>query len=587
MRTVCFHILLLLLGLSAHAQYYLRGDVRNEKKEPLNGSRIFLHSSRTAYYTGAYGSFGITTQKLNDSLTITLTGYEPLTLAVKSDQWQALVLKSANTVVNTSSASLSSLTRDLNNKGMPNLPTGNETYFQLQENRFIQASLYPATGFSLGVNKASYSNVRRFLNTNSAVPQDAVKVEEMINYFNLGYSQPENNEVFRVSTAFSDCPWEKSDKLLYVNVSAKKLNLDQIPPGNFVFLIDISGSMDMPNRLPLLKAAFQMFVKNLRPIDKVSIVTYGGGVGIYLQPTAGDHTETILTAIEKLEPAGDTPGESALRAAYKLASSTLVKGGNNRIILATDGDFNVGERSEKALDELVTSQKNLGVYLTCLGVGMGNLKDSKLQILAKKGNGNYAYLDDVQEAEKVLVKELTQTLYAVADDVFINVEFNDKLIKEYRLIGFDNKKNALNEAGAHLEGGEIGSGNSTLAIFQVKPTAEVKDWKNITAGADLANLHLFYHACGVTGKDSVSVPVAAHYISPDSLSTDLKMATAVAMLGLKLKQSEFQGNLSWNSVENYAAAVVDNTSFLQKQFLEQVKKAKEIYEPGKKRKKIF
>ncbi len=587
MKTLCFHILLLSVSVCSHAQYYLRGDIRNEKKEPLNGSRIFLHSSRTAYFTGSYGSFGINTLVLRDSLTINLTGYEPLTIPVKSDEWQSIVLKSANTLVNTSSESLSSFTRDFHKAGGYNLPVGNETYFQLQENKFIQASLFPTTGFSLGVNKASYSNVRRFLNSNSPVPQDAVKLEEMINYFNLGYTAPANNELFSISTALSDCPWEKTDQLLYVNVSAKKINLDELPPGNFVFLIDISGSMDMPNRLPLLKAAFQMFVQNLRPIDKVSIVTYGGGVGIYLQPTPGDHKETILTAIEKLQAAGDTPGESALRTAYKLASSTFLQNGNNRIILATDGDFNVGERSEKALDELVTSQKNLGVYLTCLGVGMGNLKDSKLQILAKKGNGNYAYLDDVKEAEKVLVKELTQTLYAVADDVFINVEFNEKLIKEYRLIGFDNKKNALNENGAHLEGGEIGSGNSTLAIFQIKPTNYNRECQSLKMNDKLADLHLYFRACGIKTDDSLTVRVPTIYISPDSLSSDLKMATAVAMLGLKLKKSDYQGNLSWASLESYATAVVNNNSYLQKEFLEQVKKAKEIYEPGKKRKRLF
>ena len=279
------------------------------------------------------------------------------------------------------------------------LNTGGESYFQLIENDFISCKSFPATGYSLGVNKSSYSNVRRFINMGSEVPPDAVKIEEMVNYFNLGYEEPADNHLFKEKTTLSDCPWDKEDKLLYMNVSTKKLNLDLLPAGNFVFLIDVSGSMDMANRLPLVQAAFQMFVKNLRPIDKVSIVVYGGSVGVYLQPTSGDKKDAILTAIGELTASGDTPGESAIRMAYKLAESTFIKDGNNRIILATDGDFNVGEKSEKALEDLVSSQKDIGIYLTCLGVGMGNLKDSKLQALARKGNGNYAYLDDVQEAE--------------------------------------------------------------------------------------------------------------------------------------------------------------------------------------------
>lgn len=573
--------------MSSYGQYYLRGDIRNEKKEPLNGCRIFLHSARTANFSGAYGSFGINTALLHDTITITLTGFESVVLPVKSSDWQSIVLRPANLVTNANTISLSSFTRNFTSSKNFAQTVGNETYFELLENKFINTSKYPNTGFSLGVNKASYSNVRRFINTNSEVPQDAVKLEEMINYFNLGYSAPAGNDVFKVSSALSDCPWEKDNLLLYLNVSAKKLNLDLIPPSNFVFLIDVSGSMDMPNRLPLLKAAFQMFVKNLRPIDKVSIVTYGGSVGIYLQPTPGDHKETIITAIEQLQASGDTPGESAIRAAYKLAQSTYLQNGNNRIILATDGDFNVGERSEKALDELITSQKNLGIYLTCLGVGMGNLKDSKLQLLAKKGNGNYAYLDDVQEAEKVLVKELTQTLYAVADDVFINLQFNEAMVQDYRLIGFDNKKNAVNESGSHLEGGEIGSGNSTLAIFQIKPTAYFLQNRSSASTENVSTLQLYYHACGINSNDTLHCNLPSTYTPADSLNSDLKLATAVAMFGLKLKRSEYQGTLSWHSLQSYASTAVDTTIYLQKEFLEQVNKAKEIYEPTKRKKKLF
>ncbi len=568
----------------ARAQYYIRGDVRNEKNEVLNGARIFVHSARADYYSGAYGGFGIPIKALKDTFTISLDGYITLVMPILTNSWQSIILKTNNILANTSTvSSLSTFTRNMDMHNSYAFSLGDESYFQLIENKFVTTANYSNTGFSLGINKASYSNVRRFINMGSQVPPDAVKVEEMLNYFNLCYNPPKGTEIFSITSQVSDCPWEKNDRLLYLNISAKKLNLDQIPPGNFIFLIDVSGSMDMPNRLPLLKAAFQMFVKNLRPQDKVSIVTYGGTVGIYLQPTAGSEKEKILTAIEALNAAGDTPGESAIRTAYDLASRTFIVNGNNRIILATDGDFNVGEKSEKALDELVSRQRQTGVYLTCLGVGMGNLKDSKLQILAKKGNGNYAYLDDVQEAEKVLVKELTQTMYAVANNAFINLNFNAALVKKYRLIGFDNRKTALKSNSPHIEGGEIGSGNSTLAIFQITPVAGTENYLNVEG--NIAELQLNYHADNKTGNDSLRYFVPGNYITQDSLTQELKMATAVTMLGLKLRNSNFQGNLTWPGLLQYSTTAIDPEDYLQKEFLVQVKKAKEIYEPGKKKRK--
>ncbi len=481
MKKLLLYGFLIIFALPAFSQYYLRGEVRDEKNLPLPNAKIFVHSARAFYYSGAsYGSFGITTQKLYDSLTISLDGYETKTIRVKTDIWQNIVLKIAANTASKNKPKLISVTKDLKQSSKLNWFTGDETYFQLVENEFVNAVGFPNTGFSLNVNKASYSNVRRFLNMQSPVPPDAVRVEELINYFNLHYREPINEDVFNIESQLTSCPWNPQKQLLFLNINAKKLDLDKVPPSNFVFLIDVSGSMDMPNRLPLLKAAFQLFVKNLRPIDTVSIVTYGGSVGIWLQPTRGRKKKSIMRSIEELTAAGDTPGESAIRMAYRVAAASFIKGGNNRVILATDGDFNVGENSEKALDELITKQRQTGVYLTCLGVGMGNFKDSKLQTLAKKGNGNYAYLDDINEAEKVLVKELTQTFYAVADDVFMNVQFNPGMVKQYRLMGFDNKKDALADSSNDLEGGEIGSGNSALAIFEIVPTQQNLFLKNTT-----------------------------------------------------------------------------------------------------------
>lgn len=570
----------------AAGQYYLRGEIKDEKNQGIQNAKILLHSTKALYYSGTYGGFGINVMGLYDSLTISLDGYETKTFRVRTDQWQNIILRIAAASASKGKPKLISITKDLKQSSRFNWFADNETYFQLVENSFVNASGYPNTGFALNVNKASYSNVRRFLNQGSTVPPDAVRIEELINYFNLHYQEPVNGDIFRMGSQLTSCPWDAQKELLFLNISAKKLDLDKIAPCNFVFLIDVSGSMDMPNRLPLLKAAFQMFVKNLRAKDTVSIVMYGGTVGVWLQPTSGAEKEKIIESIESLTAAGDTPGESAIRAAYQLASSTFIKGGNNRVILATDGDFNVGENSEKALDELITKQRQTGIYLTCLGVGMGNFKDSKLQILATKGNGNYAYLDDLKEAEKVLIKELTQTFYAVADDVFMNVNFNPAMVKQYRLVGFDNRKEAVTDSTSDLEGGEIGSGSSTLAVFEIIPTQQNLLTRNTSLSDDIATLSLKYGLCNDTATRRINYKVKNNYQPIDSVEKDLKFLSAVTMFALKLKQSQYISNsIDFSFIREVAASAADRNNFLQQEFLKLIDKADDIYTIKKKKKK--
>ena len=586
MKKLASYCLLTLLAIPAFSQYYLRGEIKDDKKHPLANARIFVHSIRAFYFSGASsGSFGINEKVLYDSLTITMEGYESVILRVRTDQWQTIILKPTAEAISKSQPKLISLTQDFNKTSNRKWFAGDETYFQLVENDYVHADTFPNTGFSLNVNKASYSNVRRFLNMNSMVPPDAIRTEELINYFNLNYRKPVNDSLFSVESQLSSCPWNLQKQLFYLNVSAKKLDLEKVPPGNFVFLIDVSGSMDMPNRLPLLKAAFQMFVKNLRAVDTVSIVTYGGFVQIWLSSTSGTDKEKILRSIEELEAEGDTPGESAIKVAYQVARNTFIKGGNNRVILATDGDFNVGETSEKALDELISNQRQSGVYLTCLGVGMGNFKDSKLQTLAKKGNGNYAYLDDIHEAERVLVKELTQTFYAVADDAYMNVNFNSEMVKSYRLIGFDNKKEALADSTNNLEGGEIGSGSNVLAVFEIAPTDKNLQSQNSNERIDIANLELKYSL----NRDSVNRKIVYNarpvFVSMDSLNQELKFATAVTIFALKLKQSKFYNDQSWSYIKNFAKNAVDQNNYLQKEFLNLIDKATKLYGGKKKKRK--
>jgi Ca-activated chloride channel family protein len=422
------------------------------------------------------------------------------------------------------------------------------------------------------------------------VPPDAVRIEEMMNYFNFGYTTPVADSVFGFSSHISDCPWNGQSQLLFLQVCAKKLDPENIPQSNLVFLIDISGSMDLPNRLPLLKSAFKLLVDNLREKDTISIVVYGSTVGVWLPPTSGKEKVKIRKAIEDLNPGGATPGQSGILSAYRLAKSQFIKGGNNRIILATDGDFNIGQTSEEDLENLITSYQQTGIYLTCLGVGMGNYKDSKLEVLAKKGNGNFSYLDNEAEAEKVLVKELTQNLYSVADDASLNINFNDQYIKQYRLIGFDNKEKALNDSIMEMEGGEVGSGHSMVALFEIIPSnrlsATLQHSDNVQViNKNIAEVSVNYKLPGDSIKRWSAFEVNYNYTPFAELPQSYRFATAVAMFGSLLKESAYAKEVSWNDAVIAANESYDKSDPAQTEFVAIVEKAKKIY--AKRKKKFF
>lgn len=584
MKTAAIYLILFFVAANLQAQYYFRGEVKDPKYSTISNVKIYAHSNKSFYKSGRDGSFGIMLKQPYDSMTFSLDGYETVTQLVKSDAWNGVTLKPLSSNIALNKTKLISETKDKSQSNRANWSISDETYFQLVENEFVDAIKFPNTGFSLNVNKASYSNVRRFIKGNSPVPPDAVKIEELVNYFNLHYRKPDSGQVFKIESQITDCPWNDKNQILFLNVNAHKLDLKNIPPGNFVFLIDVSGSMDTENKLPLIKAAFQLFLKNLRSIDTVSIVTYGGNVSIWMAPTGGDEKEFIAKKIEELEAQGDTPGESAIRLAYKVATKSFIKNGNNRVILATDGDFNVGETSEDALEDLIFQQRQTGVYLTCLGVGMGNLKDSKLQALAKKGNGNYAYLDDLKEAEKTLVQELTQTMFAVAGDATFNIKFNKSMVKEYRLIGFDNRKEALLNEGGSLEGGEVGSGNTTLAIFEIVPTQENLLTKDFTKADMIATTSINYTLGKSKEKHSLDYSVPHNFVTFNNIDPDLKFAAAVALFGIKLKQSAY-ANSTWEKLYNLAEKTADKSNYLQNEFVELVDMAWRIYEPNNKRNK--
>ena len=567
--------------LSIHAQYYLRGEVKDERNTPLTNVKILVHSSGYVYYSGNSGGFGITLPQSKDSISFNLDGYQSFSAKIDARAYQNITLRPLYPSTSIHKNRLLSFTKNLKPEDWNGWTVGAETYSSLLENEFVLARKFPETGFAISIDKASYSNVRRFLNMQTTVPPDAVRIEEMLNYFNFGYTAPKKDSVFHAESIVSDCPWNPHHQLLYLQVCARKVDLDKVPASNLVFLIDVSGSMDLPNRLPLLKSAFKLLVNNLREQDTVSIVVYGSTVGVWLIPTSGKEKNKIFKAIEELYPAGATPGESGIRAAYRVAKSQFIKGGNNRVILATDGDFNIGQSSEEELDNLITQHQQWGIYLTCLGVGMGNYKDSKLEILAKKGNGNFAYLDDEKEAEKVLVKEFTQTLYTVADDASVEIKFNANLVKEYRLLGFDNKMKAVADSVHELQGGDVGSGHSLMAIFEIEPTMSATD--NFGFREGIADVKIKYHL----PKDSITriLPYTCPYepIEFKELPACHQFATSVVMFGGLLKGSRYFKNISWNDIIVMAEQNHNPADPVQKEMIGLVEKAKKIYSKRKKK----
>lgn len=565
---------------AAYCQFYLRGEVRDSRGRLLEGVRINLLSrGANPFYTGRSGTFGIPLSKATDSITCIFDGYETLRMAVDARSFQSLILKMLPSTAQQYLHKLSSVTTNLKPSGNSFSAAG-ESYSSLVENGFVNTSQYPETGYALHIDKASYSNMRRFLNNGMTVPKDAIRIEELLNYFRFSRNkQVTDTRLFSCDTYVSDCPWNEKNKLFFVNISAPRLNIDSLPASNLVFLVDISGSMDQPNRLPLLQSAFKLLIDNLREKDSITIVTYGGGVRIALPPASGKEKQRIKNVIDSLSAGGDTPGAGAINIAYNLARRSFLTKGNNRVILATDGDFNVGQSSEKELEDLIITYRQTGIYLTCLGVGMGNYKDSKLEALAKKGNGNFAYIDNQSEAEKVLVTELTQTLYAVANNAFTRVNFDPAAVKRYRLIGFDNKKDAMADSTSELEGGETGSGHSAMAVFEIEPNGG----DSILRGKHFADIVLQYKIPGQNHNSNQSFHALYHPVRISDADSACRLAASIAMFGSILKQSPYTKNKKLEDVQTLAASCIDPADRSQLEFLSLIDKAIHVYQPNKKK----
>jgi Ca-activated chloride channel family protein len=431
-----------------------------------------------------------------------------------------------------------------------------EEYGRFEENPFLRPGDEPLSTFSIDVDRASYSNVRRFLTAGQRPPRQAVRIEEMVNYFTYDY--PEASDApFSITTELSNCPWNPKHQLMLVGLQGRRMNVEDLPANNLVFLIDTSGSMMTPDKLPLVKSGLRLLVEQMRKQDRVAIVAYAGSAGLVLPSTAGTDKATIIEAIEQLEAGGSTAGAAGIRLAYDVAKENFLRNGNNRVILATDGDFNVGVTSDGELEDLITDKREDGIYLTVLGFGTGNIKDSKMELLADKGNGNYAYIDTIAEAKKTLVQEMGATLFTIAKDVKIQVEFNPARVGAYRLIGYENRVLQSQDFNDDKkDAGELGAGHSVTALYEIVPPGESVPGSSVdalkyqstsvTGGSELATVKLRYKE-PESETSQLLTRVVGGQVNP-AMSNNLRLAAAVAELGMLLRNSQHKGEASYDEV---------------------------------------
>jgi Ca-activated chloride channel family protein len=440
-----------------------------------------------------------------------------------------------------------------------------EGYDRVAENPFLDVLKNPLSTFSIDVDTASYTNVRRFINNGSLPTADAVRIEEMVNYFSYDYPQPKKGEPFSFTTELTDAPWQPGNRLLLIGLQGLKVPMDKLPPANLVFLIDVSGSMTDENKLPLLIKSFKLLVGQLRPQDRVAIAVYAGQAGLVLPSTGGDEKHKILAALESLQAGGSTAGGAGIQLAYKVAKENFIKGGNNRVILATDGDFNVGASSDAEMERLIEEKRNDGIFLSVLGYGMGNYKDSKMQKLADKGNGNYAYIDNLLEAKKVLVSQFGGTMLTIAKDVKMQVEFNPAKVKSYRLIGYEKRMlRAEDFADDKKDAGELGSGHTVTALYEIVPVKGEADVKqeltyqdvrvkeSAKKSPELATIRFRYKKPDGDVSTELVRKIPATVVSIGKASENIRFAAAVTEWGMLLRKSEFKGKANYAQVLDMA-----------------------------------
>ncbi len=485
------------------------------------------------------------------------------------------------------------------------IKSAGEQYAPIHENAFVNASGGAAIStFSIDVDTASYANMRRFLNSGQAPPRDSIRIEELVNYFQYDYPQPQGDDPFSVNMELASCPWNDAHQLLRIGLKGKDVDVQERPATNVVYLIDVSGSMNSPDKLPLLKRGFQMMTKQLGENDRVSIVTYAGNAGVVLEPTTGDNTKTINDAIERLTPGGSTHGSAGIELAYKLAQQHFITGGVNKVILATDGDLNVGVTADGALVELIKQKASEGVFLTVLGFGTGNLQDGKLEKLADNGNGHYAYLDSNREAHRVLVQQMSGSLVTIAKDVKIQIEFNPAEVKSYRLVGYENRMLATKDFDDdRKDAGEIGAGHTVTAIYEIEPTggvaeafvapqemkyqttskaeedqkedgSKVPGLSEAAGSGELATVALRYKQPDENESKRIEFAIQNDEKSFSSASDDFRFAASVAGFGMLLRGSQHCGTANPKMIlEMASTSIGDDATGYRAEFVDLVRMA--------------
>lgn len=581
-------VVLFLFGFKAVTVKTIQGIVTDKSNgQPLPGVQVTIPKSKKGTVTDSKGKYIISVNDADEMLQFSFIGYKTQILKIGSKTQINLALAPDNQTLNEvvvrkvaglrigraekrimGDASASMIQYEAapiySQNAVISAPTNTESYANIQENAFHNPDQTPLSTFSIDVDAASYSNVRRYLNNGGLPPKDAVRIEEMINYFDYDYPQPEGNDPVNIITEISTAPWNNKHKLVQIGLQGRKMKTEQLPASNLVFLIDVSGSMEQPNKLPLLVSSFKLLTNQLREKDKVAIVVYAGNSGVVLPSTPGNMKNTIKEALNKLSAGGSTAGGQGIELAYKIAVQHFIKGGNNRVILATDGDFNVGASSDKEMEQLIEEKRKSGVFLTVLGYGMGNTKDSKMETLADKGNGNYAYIDNITEARKVLVNEFGGTLFTIAKDVKLQVEFNPAKVQAYRLIGYENRllqDKDFNDD--RKDAGDLGSGHTVTALYEIIPVGvqssfsssvdplkyqENKKKTSKNNSPEMLTVKLRYKQPDGDASKLLQKSVIDASNIFEGASNNFRFAAAVAEFGMLLRQSDFKQNASFDQV---------------------------------------
>ncbi len=579
-------LIVTVLLIAAVEPRVITGKVTDDQGTPLSGVSITVKDTKRGTMTDLNGNYKISLLPQDNILVYSFVGFMPKEVRVGNKTLINVSLYPDPYPVSPEQEVLSVADQHIRGNPRPGLPNryeskkasadgsggyynayqpdfNTEGYSTIHENGYKDVLSQPLSTFSIDVDKASYSNVRRFINMGQLPPKDAVRVEEMINYFSYDYPEPEGRHPFSVYTELSTCPWNPKHQLLHVGLKGKSIDKEELPASNLVFLLDVSGSMNSPNKLPLLKNAFHMLVNELREEDRVAIVVYAGAAGLVLESTSGAEKQKILDAINRLSAGGSTAGGQGLLLAYKVAEENYIDGGNNRIILATDGDFNVGVSSNAEMERLVEEKRENGVFMNVLGFGMGNYKDDKMELIADKGNGNYAYIDNIQEARKVMVSEFGGTLFTIAKDVKFQLEFNPARVKAYRLIGYENR--LLNDEDFNddkKDAGEMGAGHNVTALYELIPAGSKENTGSIDPlkyqgnqpelkpdpKAELLTVKLRYKQPDGNTSTKLEESIKGEVLDGKSTSVSFRFSAAVAEFGLILRDSEFKANASIEGV---------------------------------------